>query len=137
MSGSAEATNIILSIIALASVAQVALLVAGAVSVSRAMSAMRLEMDMMAGRLERMAAPALASTERAMDEVGRAAEAVQDAKQRADQAVQSAKLATTRAMAMASGPVMSAVAAAAGMTVGALRRRRHRRLMRSAAQVTH
>ena len=69
------------------------------------------------------------------DEVGRAAQAVQSVKQSADEAVHTARVATNRVYTMASGPVMSMVAAAAGMTVGALRRRRHRRLMRTSASV--
>ena len=133
--GSVEATNVILSVIALASVAQVALLAGLAVMSARSLRSIRERVDEASGRLERMAGPVLARAEHAMDEVGRAAEAVQDVKHSADLAVESARQATGHVVHAVSGPVYSVIAAAAGIALGVLRQRRHRRARRMPVSV--
>jgi methyl-accepting chemotaxis protein len=125
--GTVEATNIFLLIIALASVVQVALLVTAAVQSAKAVRSLREQVDELSGRVERMAGPVLASAEHAMDEVGRAAAAVQDIKHRAEDAVASARHVTGRAVGAVGAPALSVVAAVAGMALSVLRRRRYRR----------
>lgn len=125
--GTVEATNIILSIIALASVVQVALLVGATVMSARAARSVRSQVDELSQRVERLAGPVLASAEHAMDEVGRAAVAVQDVKHRAEAAMATARHATGRAVGVVGTPAMSLVAALAGTALTMLRRRRYRR----------
>jgi hypothetical protein len=113
MSGSAETTNLLLLLIAVASLAQVTMLIVAAVVMARAWSSMQARMELAIGRLEMQTSPVLAKAERTLEQVERAAAAVEDAKHHADMAVDAAKRATTRAISRVGGPALSAVAAGA------------------------